>query len=40
MNNQEKQRKYAQFKSRILELGLTPYQWESIIKAVAEALGI
>ncbi len=37
---QERERAYARFKSRIYELGLSPYQWEQIVAAVAEALGI
>lgn len=40
MDIQEREKRFAKFKRKIFELGLTPYQWESIIKAVAEALGI
>ena len=32
--------KYTVFKQRIAAIGLTPQQWEIIIAAVAEALGL
>ena len=36
----DKHIKYTNFKNRIFSIGLTPRQWEIIIKAVAEALDI